>query len=223
MGAVDIFPLLADAPFGAYAVSLDRTIVFWNREAERILGFAPERAVGRRCYEVVAGLQPGGLAPSCLGECPSLRDFREGEIPPSVDMQMLCESGERKLLSLTSLIAVLPAGGAPVLIHIFDEDPLSDGSAEGARGGSLGQGVDIRPGRPATEAAAAGSSPLTARETEVLRLVALGRGTEEIADDLAISPHTVRNHVRHLRRRLGAKSKLQAVVAAIRLGILTEV
>ena len=55
-----------------------------------------------------------------------------------------------------------------------------------------------------------------------MRLVALGRGTHQIAEELGISPHTVRNHVRHFRRKLNARTKLEAVLTAIRRGILEE-
>ncbi len=54
----------------------------------------------------------------------------------------------------------------------------------------------------------------------MLRLVAQGRGTREIAEDLEISVHTVRNHVRHFRLKLNATTKLDAVMAGLRLGIL---
>lgn len=60
---------------------------------------------------------------------------------------------------------------------------------------------------------------LTPRQREVLRLLAQGRSTREIADDLALSQETVRNHVRHVLRRLRARSRLEAVIEARRLGI----
>ena len=61
---------------------------------------------------------------------------------------------------------------------------------------------------------------LSARETEILRLVAAGHSSDRIARDLDISIHTVRNHVRSFRRKLEAKTKLDAVVNALRLGVL---
>jgi PAS domain S-box-containing protein len=60
---------------------------------------------------------------------------------------------------------------------------------------------------------------LTPRQREVLRLLAQGRSTREIADELALSQETVRNHVRHVLRRLRARSRLEAVLEARRLGI----
>ncbi|HEY7004400.1 MAG TPA: LuxR C-terminal-related transcriptional regulator [Gaiellaceae bacterium] len=52
---------------------------------------------------------------------------------------------------------------------------------------------------------------LTPRQSEVLRLLERGHSTEQIAAELNLSKETVRNHVRHVLRALGAKSRLEAV------------
>ncbi len=52
---------------------------------------------------------------------------------------------------------------------------------------------------------------LTPRQAEVLRLLERGRSTKQIAQDLHLSPETVRNHVRHLLDALGVNSRLEAV------------
>ncbi|HET7030353.1 MAG TPA: LuxR C-terminal-related transcriptional regulator [Candidatus Limnocylindrales bacterium] len=55
-----------------------------------------------------------------------------------------------------------------------------------------------------------GSEP-TARELSVLRMLAVdGRSHRQIADELEISPHTVRFHIERLRRRVGAATIAQA-------------
>lgn len=61
---------------------------------------------------------------------------------------------------------------------------------------------------------------LTDRELEILRLLAEGRSTEDIAGSLFLSHHTVRNHVRNLLAKLQAHTKLEAVVLAARAGIV---
>ena len=61
---------------------------------------------------------------------------------------------------------------------------------------------------------------LTRREAQVLRMTAWGLATDQIASDLDISVHTVRNHVRSLRRKLDAKTKFEAVANAFRQGLL---
>ncbi len=52
---------------------------------------------------------------------------------------------------------------------------------------------------------------LTPRQAEVLRLLELGRSTDQIADELHLSRDTVRNHIRRLLRALNAHSRLEAV------------
>ena len=60
----------------------------------------------------------------------------------------------------------------------------------------------------------------TPREFEVLQLLALGLGTGQVSRRLGIAPHTVEWHVRHLIEKLQVHSKLQAVIAAARLGLI---
>jgi len=55
---------------------------------------------------------------------------------------------------------------------------------------------------------------LTPRQSEVLRLLELGRSTAQIADELHLSRQTVRNHVRHLLQAVGVSSRLEAVAVA---------
>jgi DNA-binding NarL/FixJ family response regulator len=63
-------------------------------------------------------------------------------------------------------------------------------------------------------------SDLTARETEVLRLLAQGMSNAAIATELGIRLATVRNHVQSVIEKLHAHSKLQAVATATRLGVI---
>ncbi len=63
--------------------------------------------------------------------------------------------------------------------------------------------------------------PLTSRELEVLRLLALGYTNRQIAKDLVISLGTVKNHVEHIRAKLGVSDRTQAVVRALEYGIIT--
>jgi DNA-binding NarL/FixJ family response regulator len=61
---------------------------------------------------------------------------------------------------------------------------------------------------------------LSARETEILRLVAHGRDNTEIAQELFLSPSTVKNHVSSILEKLGVDSRVQAAVRAARAGIV---
>jgi DNA-binding NarL/FixJ family response regulator len=61
---------------------------------------------------------------------------------------------------------------------------------------------------------------LSAREEEVLALLADGLGTSEIAGSLYMSDSTAKTHITHIYQKLGATNRAQALVAAMRLGLL---
>jgi DNA-binding NarL/FixJ family response regulator len=61
---------------------------------------------------------------------------------------------------------------------------------------------------------------LSERELEVLELIARGHTADEIAEKLFLSQHTVRNHIQAVLEKLDVHSKLEAVMAAHRLGLI---
>src|SRR5581483_4613741 len=63
-------------------------------------------------------------------------------------------------------------------------------------------------------------SPLSSRETEVLRLVATGMSNREIATTLVLSEHTVHRHVANILRKLAQSSRAGAATQAARAGII---
>ena len=97
--------------------------------------------------------------------------------------------------------AAVPAGR--LVVYLFGDS--AEQSSTGVR--RLGGG----PG---------GGGRLTAREIEVLRYLALGWDVAHIATEMGLSPHTVRNHSTNLRRKLDVRSSLEAVMAAVRMGVL---
>lgn len=77
----------------------------------------------------------------------------------------------------------------------------------------------IRRGR-LTEAPAAGASLLTAREQDVLRLLARGRSNRQIGEELFITGKTASVHVSNILAKLGAASRTEAVAVAYRQGLI---
>ncbi len=64
-------------------------------------------------------------------------------------------------------------------------------------------------------------SPLTPRETQILKLIAEGYLNKQIAATLDISEQTIKNHVTSILRKLNANARTEAVVIAIRQGLIT--
>jgi DNA-binding CsgD family transcriptional regulator len=65
-----------------------------------------------------------------------------------------------------------------------------------------------------------GPNGLTAREVDVLRLIARGMSSKEIAARLVISPKTARNHTEHIYSKIGTTSRAGASLFAVRQGLL---
>jgi DNA-binding NarL/FixJ family response regulator len=70
--------------------------------------------------------------------------------------------------------------------------------------------------------AGSGRVRLTPRQRDVVRLLARGSTTEQIAKELHIARETVRNHIRSMLRALGVHSQVEAIAAARAAGLLED-
>jgi DNA-binding NarL/FixJ family response regulator len=78
----------------------------------------------------------------------------------------------------------------------------------------------LSPAGPLSRSTTALDEPLTARETEILAMLAEGYGNKTIAARLGISGHTVKFHVASILGKLGAGSRTEAVTLALRRGLI---
>ncbi len=110
---------------------------------------------------------------------------------------------------VVSCIRLLRAGGSPV-------SPVVARSVLRAIRNRIGGGSgNTRPGGPMPE-----NNPLSARETEILQLLAKGMSFNEIGEILGISPHTVTAHIKKIYRKLAVHSRGEAVYEATQMGLL---
>ena len=181
----------------AWAVDRDGRIVAWNDGATSLLGHSAERAVGGRCWTLLKGRDIFGNR-YCGRHCP-LREMAFARQPVERCRLVLAHAhGDPVPCEVTTLL-IAHGPGADRMIHLCRRHAHPSAAP------------------PRTEPCA---PLLTARETEVLRLIAAGRNTRDIALLLGISVSTVRNHVEHLLAKLEVHSRLAAVSAARRLGLL---
>lgn len=80
--------------------------------------------------------------------------------------------------------------------------------------------VPNAPARPAAGAATKGRGELTERERQVVQLLTEGLSNKLIADRLGISDHTAKFHVNGVMMKLGASTRTEAVVEAMRRGLI---
>lgn len=142
---------------------------------------------------------------------------------PSVRIVMLTVSDDE-----ADLYEAVKAGATGYLLKEIDPDELASAIRAVHHGQSL-----LNPAMAAkllTEFTAlakkSGPDPripaprLTAREMEVLRLVARGLSNRDIARELFISENTVKNHIRNMLEKLQLHSRMEAVVYAVREKLL---
>jgi len=191
-------------------------VVSWNDAAERLLGRPAAEAVGRHCHEVMHGLTPAG-APLCGPECAVVALCRQGSSPRRFEMVARRPDGSEVWLDVTT---VTIEDERPLAVHVLTESVsakrLAGVATEVAR-----RLQETTPGQDADQAALRRiNEALTGREIEVLRLLAAGVGTDDIAKRLNLSRSTVRNHVQNLMPKLGVHSRVEAVVMALKSGLV---
>jgi DNA-binding NarL/FixJ family response regulator len=136
----------------------------------------------------------------------------------------LSEFGARVLMltgEATSTVAarVAEAGGCGLVLKSAGLDELEDAVRRVAEGEAV-FGAEFLAGVLNRLTGRTRSATLTARERQTLGLLADGASTAEVARRLGVAVNTARNHVQRVLEKLGARSKLEAVVIARKEGLL---
>ncbi|MBD3868740.1 MAG: PAS domain-containing protein [Acidobacteria bacterium] len=204
MDPLELIESTADA---AFATDEEDRIVIWNRAAERLLGYKAEQVLGKACHEVLCGRDVYGNS-YCDENCNIVRMVARKEPIRRFHLSLKASSGTDTPVHVSILTVRGPRPSQFTIIHLLQaaSEPASDtrtmlhqipGSVDGADPKQI-------------------AADLTPRESEVLRLMAEGAGTTEIADALFISVATVRTHTQNILKKLDAHSQAQAVSLALR-------
>jgi DNA-binding NarL/FixJ family response regulator len=176
---------------------------------------AGEAAAGEEAIELARRLRPDlvllDLSMPGLDGLQALPRIREAA--PETEVVVLTASGTEE-----NLLAAIRGGAAGYLLKTESPERIAeflDGVVHGdaALSGPVARRLldQVRSGGRGTGVPDRIASVLSAREVEVLLLLDEHHGTDEIAERLFISEHTVRSHVKSLLRKLGVSSRREAL------------
>jgi PAS domain S-box-containing protein len=214
----DLLDSLAGRGEAVFAIDCHERIIYWNRGCEELLGHSPAEVLGRFCSETLAGRDHRGNL-YCWRDCPAAfqaREHPEDPVRPFL-LSMKARGGKPRevLVSLFSIPAVRPALSA--VGHVLREPDKAPSDLEKRVSKWAGR-------RPAPlwplRSEEGEVAQLTPREREILRCMAEGLSTAEIARRLAISPATVRNHVQNIFHKMDLHTKIAAVAFAFQHNLI---
>ncbi|MCG3212465.1 MAG: hypothetical protein FOGNACKC_06135 [Anaerolineae bacterium] len=210
----NLFQMLANAADGAFVVNKNQIIVYWNQSAQKILGYPPNKAIGRPCYEILRGCNDKGQA-ICRYNCRVAAAVFAGNPVNDYDLVTCTRSDQTRWINISILaISGNPDYSSPLIVHLFRDATQSKQNEQIVHQmfHNTDQSTDVDSPGPSSLAEI---PSLTKREREVLTLLRQGLTTAEISESLSISPATVRNHIQSILHNLQAHSRLEAVVYAL--------
>ena len=199
----------------AFACDRKGSIIAWNESVERLLGHTASDVIGKHCYEVLCGRDVFGNR-FCDKRC-AIRNMIHRHEPVHHCQLSYCTASSFRIDVSVSVFVVFGASRADyIVVQVLE--PLGNSDDKPLPGVSGRSEYLDSPDKSAK--ANSPSAELTARETEVLRMLAAGSNTSDVANRLCISEATVRNHVRNILSKLDVHSRLEAVCLAIHRRLL---
>lgn len=218
MQETELFALLEGAGDAAWVVTVDGEILAWNAVAERLLGLARSDVLGQRIDRVLDARDALGTAALAGGPEAATRAVDAPEPIPAFDLEVRTGSGERIWVNVSTIVVTRPRTGRRLLVRLARDVTVRKREEE-----LLRRAVELGRELVALSDESAGHAPvepLSAQERRVLTLLARGRSAAATARTLRISPHTLRNHLHHINRKLRTHSRLEAVTHALRRGLI---
>lgn len=189
----------------AFAVDRQGVIVLWNSEAEKLLGYKADAAIGQRCWNLLSGKDSYGNR-YCCEFCPLREMTKRHESVHGFHLLLRTASNGRKKFQV-SCLEIFDNPGNGLLLHICHTPDETLEYPENNHAAAH------RPAKLQRHS-------LTNRECEVLALMAEGKTTREIASALCVSQATVRNHIQHTLDKLHVHNRLEAVLVGQRIDLI---
>lgn len=213
----ELFTLLEGTADAAFVVDQQGTICAWNHAAERLFGYPAVEVLNRPCSGLFQGRGALGT-PVCTDDCEVLECVAVSREIPNYDLEVRTRSGEPLWVNISILVFLDGRTGRRLVVHLARDISQRKKSQELTQEFlRVARRLADHAGDPARPAPVA---PLTEQEKKVLRLLAEGKSPDEVARDLHITPRTLRNHIHHANQKLHTRSRLEAVMHALRRGLI---
>lgn len=186
-------------------------VVHWNKAAETVFAKDAPELLDRPCYEIVAGVDDSGRE-VCRIHCDKWALARRGARIRSFE---ICARPGHDVWASVSILPISDASGRPIaLAHLLRSTERAKRLERFVREVAT-TADDVLAPHP-TNGVTLEPTPvhLTARELEVLGLLAHGGSTATIAERLGVSKYTAHNHVAVVLNKLGVHSRAEAVAYA---------
>lgn len=214
----DILDRIARSGDAVMAIDYGERIILWNKGAERLFGRPARSVLGKPCYEIMGGRDVHGNL-YCYRACPVAHQARDTSAEPVHGFQLDVKPtpGKAKHVDVTMFAIPNSRPSLSTIVHVFREvEKKPSAFAEQLAGEAAPPAPPVFPmGGPEPS-----SVTLTAREKQILRCLAEGLATPDIARRLSISRVTVRNHVQNVLQKLDVHNKLAAVAFAHQHGLI---
>ncbi len=188
-------------------------------ELDEEIEIVGEAANGAEAVELATSLQPDvvlmDLLMPVMDGITAITEIRRQA--PGVEVVALTS-----VLEDASVVGAIRAGAIGYLLKDTNADELRR-AVKAAAGGQVQLSPEAAVRLMREVRAPETSESLTDRETDVLRLLADGQSNKEIARNLSIGEKTVKTHVSSILSKLGVQSRTQAVLTAMRSGLIPAV
>lgn len=219
MGSKQFLILIQATSDPAFAIDVTGRISAWNSAAVELFGTSEAAAIGVPCHDILQCTTDDGMAVS--ERCTIALESQANQPLGNFDLRLQTKGG-RLWCNLSTLVVRDAVSGARHTIFIVHPREMGK-RLEQALGEFVRTQANARSnGAPttSTRATPAVNLHLSSRELEVLKHLAKGQSTRNIANQLNISSATVNNHIKHILTKLDAHTRLEAIRYAESAGMI---
>lgn len=209
--------LLEGTTDAAFTVDLQGEIRTWNKAAENLFGYRASNVIGQACATLVKG-RMDGRTPVCCQTCDVLECVRAGREVSNFDLEISTRTQRRVWVNVSLLVTSDEHTKRRLVIHLMRDirrrkkaEQLTNEMIQVARS-LVGNGEQTGEPPPIV--------PLTSQEKKILTLLVAGKATKEMAGELQINVSTLRNHISHINQKLHTRNRTEAVMKALKRGII---